>query len=119
MSIFKRNRKKGFEDIEPKEAFTILEKHRGNPDYVPLDVRTQKEYEEGHVENASFLDLQSGNFEEELEKLDKNKKYIVYCRSGRKSVKASNLMKKHGFKEIYNMVGGFEKWKSKRLPVEK
>ncbi|MGZ7044155.1 MAG: rhodanese-like domain-containing protein [Methanobacterium sp.] len=52
MDIFKR--KKNFQDIEPKEVFIILEKHRGDYNYVPLDVRTPEEYEDGHIENATF-----------------------------------------------------------------
>lgn len=119
MSIFKKSTKKNFEDIEPKEAFTILEKHRGDRDYVALDVRTPKEYKDGHIENATFLNVKSKNFEEELEKLDKNKKYFVYCKSGMRSNKGSNLMKKHGFEEVYNIIGGIEKWKASRLPIEK
>ena len=119
MAIFKRNVKKDFEDIEPKEAFTIFEKHRNDPDYIPLDVRTPEEYEEGHIENSTFLNIKSKDFENELDKLDKNKKYFVYCRSGVRSNKGANLMKKHGFKEVYNIVGGIEKWKSNRLPIEK
>ncbi len=118
MSLFKR-KTKDFEDIEPKDAFTILEKHREDPDYVPLDVRTPDEYNQGHIENAEFLNIKSSDFEKELEKLDKNKKYLVYCRSGIRSNKAAELMKKHEFKEVYNIIGGFEKWKSKRLPFEK
>ncbi len=117
MSIF--NRKKDFKEIEPKEAFTILEKHRDDSNYIPLDVRTPKEYEEGHIENAEFLNVNSPNFEEELDKLDKNKTYYVYCRSGMRSAKAIKLMEKHGFNEIYNIIGGLQKWKSKRLPIEK
>ena len=118
MSIFRRN-KKEYEDIEPKDVFTILEKHRNDPDYVPFDARTPKEYNEGHVENAILLNVKSNDFEDELEKLDKNKNYFVYCKAGRRSEKASKLMEKHGFKNIYNIIGGFDKWKAKRLPVEK
>lgn len=112
-------KKKHFEEIEPKEAFTILEKHRDDPDYIPLDVRTPEEFKDGHVENALFLNLKSGDFEDELDRLDKNRKYFVYCGRGPRSEKACGLMKKHGFNEIYKITGGFEKWKSKRLPVEK
>ncbi|MGB9936805.1 MAG: rhodanese-like domain-containing protein [Methanobacterium sp.] len=118
MSIFKKN-KKDFEEIEPKDAFTVLEKHRGDNNYVPLDVRTPDEYEAGHIENATLLNAKSADFEEKLEEMDKNKKYFVYCRRGPRSTKAANLMKKHGFNEIYEIVGGFDKWKSKRLPFEK
>ncbi len=119
MSLLKRKKKKGYEDIEPKEAFTILEKNRNNPEYVALDVRTPEEYEIGHIEKAELINVHSKGFEGELEKLDKNKHYFVYCKGGRRGQKAVKLMDKHGFKNIYNIIGGFDKWKSKRLPVEK
>ena len=118
MSLFKRN-KKEYEDIEPKEAFTVLEKNRHNSDFAVLDVRTPEEYNEGHVENALLLNIKSKDFEEELDKLNKDKNYFIYCKSGRRSDKALKLMEKHKFKNVQSIVGGFDKWKSKRLPVEK
>ncbi len=117
MSIFKRGTKKEVEEIEPKEAFTEIEKHRDDPDYVILDVRTPKEYAKEHLENANNIDVNSSDFEDEVEKLDKNKKYIVYCKAGVRGCKAVDLMKKHDFKEVNNITGGIDKWKSKRLPV--
>lgn len=117
MSLPEKN--ENSKDIEPKEAFTILEKNRDNPEYEALDVRTPEEYNQGHIENTGFLNIQSKDFEDELEKLDKNKHYFVYCKSGVRSKKAANLMEKHGFKNIYNIIGGFEKWKLKRLPYER
>ncbi|WP_414468568.1 rhodanese-like domain-containing protein [Methanobacterium sp. ACI-7] len=113
------SKNENFKEVEPKDAFTMLEKHRGDKMYVPLDVRTPKEYEAGHIENATLLNIQAENFEQNLEKLDKDKTYLVYCRKGPRSTKATQLMKKHGFKEVYEIVGGFDKWKSKRLPFEK
>ncbi|MGF7118877.1 rhodanese-related sulfurtransferase [Methanobacterium oryzae] len=118
MPIFGRG-KKQYEDIEPKDAFTVLEKNRNNPDFEVLDVRTPEEYNEGHIENALLLNVKSKGFEDELDKLSKDKNYFVYCKSGRRSGKALELMEKHGFKNINNIVGGFDKWKSRRLPVEK
>ena len=76
MSLFKRN-KKEYEDIEPKEAFTVLEKNRHNSDFAVLDVRTPEEYNEGHVENALLLNIKSKDFEEELDKLNKDKNYFA------------------------------------------
>ncbi|MEN6293255.1 MAG: rhodanese-like domain-containing protein [Methanobacterium sp.] len=111
--------KKEFEEIEPKEVFTILEKHRNDPDFVILDVRTPEEYDDGHIENAYLLTFKSGSFENELGKMDKNKKYFVYCRTGRKSRKAVELMKKRGYMEAHSIIGGVDKWKRNRLPVEK
>ncbi len=111
--------KKEFEEIEPKDVFNILEKHRDNPDFVVLDVRTPEEYEEGHIENAYLLNVKSDSFEDELGKMDKNKRYFVYCRTGRKSRKAVELMEKSRYKEAHSIVGGIDKWKLRRLPVEK
>lgn len=115
MSLFK---KKNYKDVEPKDAFTILEKHRGDPNYIPLDVRTPQEYGEGHIENSQLLDVNSPHFEEDVKKMDKDKIYYIYCRSGVRSKKAAKIMGKQGFKDIYNIIGGFEKWKGKRLPFE-
>ncbi len=111
--------RKEFEEIEPKEVFTILEKHRDDPDFVVMDVRTPEEYDEGHIENAYLLNFKSGSFEDELENMDKNKRYYVYCRTGRKSRKAVELMEKRGYSEAHSVIGGIDKWKRSRLPVEK
>ena len=111
--------KREFEEIEPKEVFTILEKHRDDPDFVILDVRTPEEYDDGHIENAYLLNFKSGSFVDELEKMDKNKRYYVYCRTGRRSRKAVELMKENGYAEAHNVIGGIDKWKRSRLPVEK
>ena len=107
-----------FEEMEPKEVFTILEKHRDNPDFVILDVRTPEEYDGGHIENAYLLNFRSDSFKDELEKMDKNKKYYVYCRTGRRSRKAVKLMKERGYNEAHNVIGGIDKWKRNRLPIE-
>lgn len=117
MSILKRSFKKEIENIEPKEAFTLIEKHRNDPDLVILDVRTPEEYQKDHLENARLLDIKSKDFEEKLEKMDKDKDYIVYCRVGRRGMIALDLMKKHGYKNVMNITGGIEKWKKNRLPV--
>ncbi len=47
---------------------------------------------------------------QELEKLDRNKKYLLYCRSGKISGKTLKMMNKLGFKEAYNMKGGILAW---------
>jgi rhodanese-related sulfurtransferase len=117
MSILKRSSKKDIEEVEPKEAFTVIEKHRDDPDFVVLDVRTPLEYQEGHLENAKLLEVTSQDFEDELDKMDIEKEYYVYCKAGRRSLKAIELMKEHGYLKVTNIIGGIDKWKSKRLPV--
>jgi rhodanese-related sulfurtransferase len=67
---------------------------------VIIDVRTPAEYAEGHVEGSINLDLESGQFEAELPNLDPAQPYIVYCRSGRRSGVAVEIMKASGFTQI-------------------
>ena len=69
-------------------------------DSVIIDVRTPAEFAEGHVEGAINLDLESGQFEAELPNLDPAQPYIVYCRSGRRSGVAVEIMKASGFTQI-------------------
>ena len=114
MTIF---RKKGIEEIEPKKAFIEIEKHRNNPNFVIIDARSPKEYEKDHLENAHLLDVNSNDFQDKLEKLDKENKYFVYCKAGKRGCKAVEIMKETGFKEVHNIAGGIDKWKAKRLPV--
>lgn len=75
-----------------------------------LDVRTPAEFAEGHIENAVNVDWQGENFVKNAEKFDKNKAVYVYCRSGKRSLKASEKLEALGFKKIYNLDGGFLKW---------
>ncbi|WP_103865034.1 rhodanese-like domain-containing protein [Aquimarina sp. I32.4] len=78
---------------------------------VILDVRTEEEVEDGFIPNMLNLDIRQGqDFLDELEKLDKSKKYYVYCRSGARSAQACTLMNQMGFKTAYNLIGGFMNW---------
>lgn len=77
-----------------------------------LDVRTPEEFNEGHVENAKNSNWLGDHFSEDVEKLDKNKPVLVYCKSGRRSKAASEKLKEMGFKTIYNLDGGYLSWTS-------
>ena len=79
---------------------------------ITLDVRTPSEFQSGHLVNAVNIDFEGQNFEGEVNKLDKDKTYAVYCRSGRRSGLATDLMAKDGFKSIFNLEGGIEAWQS-------
>jgi len=103
------------EDITPEEAFALIENNRGNSDFAILDVRTPEEFADGYIEGAINLDYQAVNFSGELNKLDKNKTYLVYCRSGKRSAGALNIMAELGFREVYNMTGGIIDWEEAGL----
>ncbi len=107
------------EDITPQEAFTLIQSNQNNPDFVIIDVRTPQEFAEGHIENASNIDFYSATFREELDNLDKNKTYLIYCRSGSRSGSALDIMAEHDFSEVYNMSGGIIAWDIEGLPTVK
>mgnify|MGYP001079358811 CR=1 FL=1 len=112
------------ENITAKKAYSLIKSyHQGCPchrkNFVIMDVRTPEEYTEGHIVDAINLNYYSKTFKNELNKFDKNKTYLVYCRSGRRSGIALNIMKELGFTEVYNILGGITQWEAKGLPIIK
>ena len=83
-----------------------------------IDVRTLEEFNEGHVQNAQNICVTDADFKEKISKLDKNEPVYLYCRSGKRSAKASEILKEMGFKEIYDMEGGFLEWQGQGLQTE-
>ncbi len=75
-----------------------------------VDVRTAEEYQEGHIENAQLIDVKSEDFHDKIQELDKDKPVYLYCRSGKRSGKASKIMLELGFKEIVDLKGGYIAW---------
>ncbi len=87
--------------------------------YELVDLRTPVEFETGHLEGAYNIDFTAPEFMAILEKMDKNKKYLLYCRTGNKSEQTLDMMKEKGFKESYNMVGGIVDWSDEGYDVVK
>lgn len=80
------------------------------PGVVVLDVRTPEETAQGKIQGAIELDFRSPDFAAEVAKLDPEKTYLVYCRSGNRSGKACHLMAEKGFKNLFNLSGGYLAW---------
>jgi rhodanese-related sulfurtransferase len=96
-------------DLSQKDWTKQLEEDNNK---VVLDVRTQEEIDLGIIPNAIHIDIYKGQgFIDEVEKLDRTKNYYVYCRSGARSAQACSLMGQLGFKNTYNLIGGFNEWK--------
>jgi len=103
------------EALTPKQASSLIQENKANSNFVILDVRTPEEFQEGHIEGAVNLDYYAKTFLDDLDRLDKTKVYLIYCRSG----KTFGFMKKLGFQEVYHMVGGIMRWKAEGLPTTK
>jgi rhodanese-related sulfurtransferase len=70
---------------------------------ILIDVRSATEFAEGHVQGAINLDIENGAFEAKLSSLDKSVGYALYCRSGRRSAIAAELMATAGFTEVRDL----------------
>lgn len=78
---------------------------------VVIDVRSPEEVANGFIPGTDlFINFFDGNFQDQLQKLDKTKTYVVYCHSGNRSAKAANVMQQIGFTTIYNLQGGISSW---------
>ena len=80
-------------------------------DALILDVRTAEEFEAIRIPNSVNIDFYNPEiFMQEIGKLDKNKSYYVYCRTGVRSANSCHLMKELGFVNTYNLIGGIVDW---------
>jgi rhodanese-related sulfurtransferase len=84
-----------------------------------VDVRTPEEVAEGHLAGAVNINFLSEGFSQEITKLNKNKTYLLYCKSGNRTRKAADQMQKAGFKHVYMLEGGITAWNQAGKPVEK
>ena len=83
-----------------------------NPKSIILDVRTEEEFEAGHLKYAQLLDIRDPEgFMEGLRQLEKDTTYYVYCRSGARSAQACQILKQSGIPDCYNLLGGILDWK--------
>ncbi len=102
-------------DVDPAEAKKMIDKGQ----VVVIDVRTPGEWGAGHLKNAKHIDINGSTFDAQVDKLDKSKTYVVYCAVGGRSSRAATLMAEKGFKTVYNMVGGYNKWSALGYPTTK
>lgn len=101
------------------EVADLIKDNSNNARLIILDVRTPAEFAEGHIANATNIDVKADDFAQKISKLDKTKKYVVYCRSGHRSANAVEIMKNQSFRTIYNLDGGIMLWMKNNYPVVK
>lgn len=107
-----------YENVSVTDAQKLIVEHQGNSEFELLDVRTSQEFNQAHIKGARKIDFYAPDFAKNIQSLDRNKTYLVYCRSGNRSAKTLALMEQLGFKKVYNMQGGVYDWHQQRLPLE-
>ncbi|MDO9000496.1 rhodanese-like domain-containing protein [Sediminibacterium sp.] len=103
-------------NVDATEFKKLIEEKK----YVLIDLRTNDEIQtKGMIKGAIQIDFLDKNAEANIQKLDRNKSYLIYCAGGGRSADAAELMEKLAFKETINLEKGFSDWKNKGFEIEK
>lgn len=104
-----------YENVDVQQFAELIK----SPDVALLDVRTEREFFEGHIEGAINIDVNYDGFVTEVEQvIDKSKTIAVYCRKGRRSADAAEKLAEAGFK-VVNLSGGILAWQKEEMEVTK
>jgi len=107
------SRLQGLSPLGPADALSLM----NHQDALLLDIREDKEYQDGHVLGSMHIPLSRLTNEIGKIKHDKGKPVIALCNSGARSRSACSTLKKHGFESVHNLTGGISAWKSANLPL--
>ncbi len=111
--------KAGFLNVNPQEAKDLIDQNKGNPDFQTIDIRTsQEQITDGYIADSILIDFYQYDFTKNLSQLDKNKTYLIYCKTGNRSEKTLEMMQELSFKQVYNLRGGINNWKDEGLPLK-
>jgi rhodanese-related sulfurtransferase len=85
------------------------EEFEKEPQSILLDVRTREEFQSGTIKNARNINVMASDFQKQVERLDKNHVYFVFCQSGTRSKHACQILGAMGLR-VYNLQGGIHAW---------
>lgn len=99
----------------PQISVDTLRDRLENSNLQVLDVRREPEWEAGHIEGANWWPLD--NFKIAPPEIDHNLPIAVHCKGGYRSTIACSLLRRAGFQNVIDVVGGFDAWQGANLPV--
>ena len=79
-------------------------------EYILIDVRTQDEFDSGHINSAINLDFYSNTFKNDILSLSKNETIVLYCRTNNRSSKTATILQENGYRDILVIKGGITEW---------
>ncbi|MGM9942478.1 MAG: rhodanese-like domain-containing protein [Erysipelotrichaceae bacterium] len=102
LSLFGCSSKANYHQIDGQSALDMM---NNETDYIIIDVRTESEYQQGHIKNA--INIPNESIDESVSEIltDKDQLLLVYCRSGNRSKQASEKLAKLGYSNIYEFGG--------------
>jgi len=92
----------GVVTVDAEAAVSLLD---SRDDLAVIDVRAPEEYAAGHLPGAELVDIYEPAFTDEIDGLDREGSYLLYCRTGSRSGQAAALMEELGFTEVYDAGG--------------
>jgi rhodanese-related sulfurtransferase len=101
-------------EVSPAEATRLL----NHENAIMIDMRTDKDYRDGHIANALNVPTGSTDVPATLNKY-RERPVVVYCQRGNRSVAFCNKLSKQGFESVYNLKGGVLAWQKAELPLTK
>ncbi len=112
---FLKDRLSGAKSVPVAEAVQLVNRENA----LVLDVRTEQEYDQGHILDS--LNIPVGLLDQNIRQLgeDRDRPILLVCRSGQRSARAAQILKRHGFTRIYNLAGGMFAWEKENLPLHK
>lgn len=103
-----------YQNVDSETAYDML----NTRDVLFLDVRTPKEHNQARIQPSVLIPVQILNTDYTKIADHKDKKILIYCRSGNRSVTASKILLNNGFKHLYNLKGGIKDWAKHQYPVQ-
>jgi len=104
--------------LAPLDAQKLIEENRENAKFVIIDLRTQREFDEGHIEGARQMHFYATNFMRVMSQIDRESTLLLYCQKGRQSPLAFRALQRLRFAQIFILDGGIEEWINAGLPTE-
>lgn len=102
--------------LQTESVMELREQLESEDPPLVLDVRTDEEWNAGHIPGA--VHLHGGLVTKNLEKIPADRKLAVMCASGSRSSTITSVLQLHGFKNVVNVLGGINAWKQNRFPIE-
>lgn len=102
----------GIQNVYPEE----IDRYVGDSSAIIIDLRTKNEYDEGHINGAVNMSVES--IESNIYLIPKNKTIIVYCGRGGRSIMAARILSKYGY-QVKNVIGGIKNYRGSSLTEKK
>lgn len=103
--------------LPPAAALALIDGNTNSAAFVIVDLRSRREFDEGHIQGARQIDYYATNFLRLISQLDRNATILLYCQRGRQSPLALKTFEKQRFTDVFMLDGGFHAWVEAGLPV--